>query len=84
MPFGLTNTPTTFQRWINSTLKRYLDICCLVYLNDLLIDSKDLGQHKKNLRNIMETIRKAGMKLKPSECEFHKTEREYCNDPIHR
>ena len=31
MPFGLTNAPDTFQRWIHSTLNRYLDICCLVW-----------------------------------------------------
>ena len=77
MPFGLTNAPATFQRWINSTLNRYLDICCLVYLDDILIYSSDLAQHKKDVRNIMETIRKAGMKLKPSKCEFHKNETEY-------
>ena len=77
MPFGLTNATATFQRWINSTLDRYLDICCLVYLDDILIYSNDLTQHKKDVRNIMETIRKAGMKLKPSKCEFHKTETEY-------
>ena len=70
IPFGLTNVPATFQRWINSTLNRYLDICCLVYLDDILIYSNDLAQHKKDVRNIMETIRKAGMKLKPSKCEF--------------
>ena len=77
MPLGLTNAPATFQRWINSTLNRYLDICCLVYLDDILIYSNDLAQHKKDVRNIMETIRKAGMKLKPSKCEFHKNETEY-------
>ena len=73
MPFGLTNAPAIFQRWINSTLNRYLDICCLVYLDNILIYSNDLAQHKKDVRNIMETIRKAGMKLKPSKCEFHKS-----------
>ena len=77
MPFGLTNAPATFQRWINSTLNRYLDICCLVYLDDILIYSNHLAQHKKDVRNIMETIRTAGMKLKPSKCEFHKNETEY-------
>ena len=77
MPFGLTNAPATFQRCINSTLNRYLDICCLVYHDDILIYSNDLAQHKKDVRNIMETIRKGAMKLKPSKCEFHKTETEY-------
>ena len=77
MPFGLTNSPAIFQRWINSTLNKYPDICCLVYLDDILRYSNDLTQHKKDVRNIMETLRKAGMKLKSSKCEFHKTETEY-------
>ena len=48
-----------------------------MYLDDILIYSNDLAQHKKDVRNIMETIQKAGMKLKPSKCEFHKNETEY-------
>ena len=77
MPFGLTNALATFQRWINSTVNQYLDICCLVHLDDILIYSNDLAQHKMDVGNIMKTIRKAGMKLKPSKCEFHKTQMEY-------
>ena len=38
---------------------------------------QDLGQHKRHIRNVMDTIYKAGMKLKPSKCEFHKEETEY-------
>ena len=77
MPFGLTNAPATFQRWINSTLNIYLDIGSLVYLDDILIYSNDLAQHKRDVRNIMEIIRRAEKKLKPSKCELHKNETEY-------
>jgi len=37
MPFGLTNAPAAFQRWINRTLQSYIDICCIVYQDDVLI-----------------------------------------------
>src|SRR5207302_487590 len=31
MPFELVNTPATFQRWVNTTLSEYLDVCCITY-----------------------------------------------------
>ena len=77
MLFGLTNATATFQRWIYSTLDRYLDICCLVYLDEILIYSNDITQHKKDVRNIIEIIRKDGMKLETSKCEFHNKETAY-------
>jgi hypothetical protein len=40
MPFGLTRAPATFQRFINDSLRNYLDQFCSVYLDDILIYSK--------------------------------------------
>jgi len=71
MPFGLTNAPAAFQRWINRTLQSYIDICCIVYLDDVLIYSDSLEQHQKHVAAIIRAIRKQGMKLKRSKCEFH-------------
>jgi hypothetical protein len=45
MPFGISNAPAAFQRWINRILKKYLDICCIVYLDDVLVYSKNLMTH---------------------------------------
>jgi len=77
MPFGLTNAPAAFQRWINRTLQSYIDICCIVYLDDVLIYSDNLEQHQKDVAAIIRAIRQQGMKLKPSKCEFHQRETEY-------
>jgi len=77
MPFGLTNAPAAFQRWINRTLQSYIDICCIVYLDDVLIFSDNLEQHQKDVAAIIRAIRQQGMKLKPSKCEFHQRETEY-------
>ena len=49
MPFGLCNAPATFQRWINRTLQRFIDRCCIVYLDDVLIYSDKLEQHKRDV-----------------------------------
>jgi len=42
MPFGLGNAPAAFQRWINEVLMEHIDMCCIVYLDDVLIDSNTL------------------------------------------
>jgi len=52
-------------------------MCCIVYLDDVLIYSNTLQQHRKDFSNIREAIRKSGMKVKPSKCEFHQSETEY-------
>jgi len=71
MPFGLCNTPAAFQRWINEVLMEQIDMCCIVYLDDVLIYSNPIQQHRKDSGNILEAIRKSGVKVKPSKCEFH-------------
>jgi len=77
MPFGLCNAPAAFQRLINEVLREHIDIGCIVYLDDLLIYSNTLQQHRRDVSNILEALRKSGMKVKPSKCEFHQNETEY-------
>jgi len=77
MPFGLCNAPAAFQRWINRTLHQFVDICCIVYLDDVLIYSKTKSEHIRDIRAILKAIEKSGMKIKPGKCEFHATETEY-------
>jgi len=77
MPFGLCNTPAAFQRWINEVLMEHIDMYCIVYLDDVLIYSNTLQQHRKDVSNILEAIRKSGMKVNPSKCECHQSETEY-------
>ena len=45
VPFGLTNTPATFQRFMNDIFHDLLDVCVVVYLDDILIYSEDMSQH---------------------------------------
>ena len=44
MPFGLSNTPATFQRYVNKILAEKLDVFVIVYLDDILIYTEDPGQ----------------------------------------
>jgi len=79
MPFGLCNAQVAFQRWINEVLMEHIIMCCIVYRDDVLIYSNTLQQleHRKDVSNILEAIRKSWMKIKPSKCEFHQNETEY-------
>jgi len=77
MPFGLCNAPAAFQGWINEVLMEHIDMCCIVYLDEVLIYSNTLQQYRKDVSNILEAIRKSGMKVKPSKCKFHQSETEY-------
>jgi len=54
-----------------------IEMCCIVYLDDVLIYLNTLQQHRKDVNNILEAIRKLGMNVKPSKCEFHQSETEY-------
>jgi len=77
MPFGLTNALASFQRWINEILSEYLDIFCVAYLDDILIFSQNLEDHRRNIRTILRRVEETWLTLKASKCKFHTTETEY-------
>ena len=77
MPFGLTNAPASFQRWMNEILSEYLDIFCVAYLDDILIFSQNLEDHRRHVQTILKRVEETGLMLKASKCEFHTTDIEY-------
>jgi hypothetical protein len=77
MPFGLCNAPGTFQHYMNDTFREFLDEFLVVYLDDLLIYSNNLKEHKEHVRRVLERLREAGLFLKPSKCQFHVQEVEF-------
>src|SRR6266498_4694161 len=74
MPFGLVNALATFQRLMNDVLRDYLRKFCLVYLDDIIIYSKSLKDHKRHVKKVLQAIRSAGLKLKPAKCKWFKQE----------
>ena len=58
MPFCLANAPATFQAYINRALSGLLDVCCVVYLDDILIYSQSLEEHRRAVRMVLERLRK--------------------------
>ena len=77
-PFGLANAPSTFQRYINWTLREYIDDFCSAYLDDVLIYTDgSLKQHHKNVNKVLEAMGAAGLPLDISKCEFDVTSTKY-------
>ncbi|GJP42080.1 hypothetical protein CLOM_g1672 [Closterium sp. NIES-68] len=70
MPFGLTNAPATFQAEMNHILRPLLDECVVVYLDDILIYSRDMKQHVEHLRRVFEILRRERFYVKLSKSEF--------------
>jgi transposase InsO family protein len=68
--FGLTNAPATFQRVMNRVFAPYLNQFVLVYLDDVLVMSRDPEEHLAHLRLVLQALRDHGFKAKASKCEF--------------
>jgi hypothetical protein len=70
MSFGLTNAPAYFMTMMNKVFMEYLDKFVVVFIDDILIYSKDDAEHEKHLRLIMEKLREHKLYAKFSKCEF--------------
>ncbi|XP_071683185.1 uncharacterized protein [Lolium perenne] len=70
MPFGLTNAPAYFMAMMNKVFMEYLDKFVVVFIDDILIYSKDEDEREKHLRLIMEKLREHKLYTKFSKCEF--------------
>ena len=70
MPFGLCNAPATFQRLMDTVMAGLNFETCLVYLDDIIVFSHDLSSHFQRIRLLLERLRAANLKLKPSKCHM--------------
>uniref|UniRef100_A0A2N9IZQ4 RNase H type-1 domain-containing protein n=1 Tax=Fagus sylvatica TaxID=28930 RepID=A0A2N9IZQ4_FAGSY len=70
MPFGLKNAGATYQRLMNRMFHDQIGQNVEVYVDDMLVKSKEEDGHLDDLRETFETLRKYQMKLNPSKCAF--------------
>ena len=71
MPFGLSNAPASFQALMNDTLRPFLDIFVVVYLDDILIYSTNELEHRTHVTKVLEKLSEANLFVKLEKCEFH-------------
>src|SRR5213078_3120564 len=77
MPFGLTNAPATFQTLMNDIFRDLLDICVILYLDDILIYSKNKEEHEQQLRQVLQRLKDHQLYAKLSKCTFFSSSIEY-------
>ncbi len=70
MSFGLTNAPAYFMEAMNSMLHSFLDNFVVVFIDDILIYSKDVEEHERHLRMVLGTLRENKFYAKLKKCEF--------------
>ncbi|KAL4367585.1 hypothetical protein GQ457_05G021690 [Hibiscus cannabinus] len=70
MPFGLKNAPATFMDLMNRIFKPYLDKFIVVFIDDILIYSRNNDEHAEHLQIVLQTLRDRQLFARFSKCEF--------------
>jgi hypothetical protein len=65
MPFGICNSPATFERLMESVLRGLIYDACLVYLDDIIVIGRTFQEHLDNLRKVFQRLRGAHLKMNP-------------------
>ena len=71
MSFKLINTSVIFQTYINNVLRKYLNMFVIIYLDDILIYSKNEKNHKKQVRQVLNTLKKVNLRIILEKSQFH-------------
>jgi hypothetical protein len=77
MPFGLSNAPAVFQRFMNDIFADMLDVSVVVYLDDILIYSDDMDSHRRHVKEVLRRLRKNGLYASEKKCSFHQEQVEF-------
>ena len=70
LPFGLRNAPICFQNTMERALRGINHLHALCYIDDVLCFSRDFDTHLEHLQSILDHLQRAGLRLKPSKCNF--------------
>jgi hypothetical protein len=70
MSFGLTNALAYFMNMMNKVFMEYIDKFVVVFIDNILVYSKDDGEHEEHLRMVLQKLRDNQLYAKYSKCEF--------------
>jgi hypothetical protein len=82
VPFGLTIAPATFMCLMNNVLSKFLDKFVLVFIDDILIYSKNTKEHEEHLRLVLQVLREQQLYAKFSKCDFFQKQIHYLGHVI--
>ena len=82
LAMGMANSPAVFQRGMNEVLAGLINICCLCYVDDILIFSKTWEQHLDNLKAVFARLVDAVLFVKPTKCSFGACRLQYLGHEI--
>ncbi len=72
MPYGLSNAPSVFQEFMNEVFREFLHRFVIVYIDDILIYSRNLADHCHPVVQVLQKLRQFRLYLKLEKCEFHR------------
>lgn len=82
MPFGLTNAGATFQRMMTTLLHEFIGKFVYIFIDDILVYSKDKEEHAEHLRLIFEACNKGNLRLRKEKCQFGRTKVVYLGHEV--
>ena len=82
MPMGCRNAPATHQRRMNQALRKYIGKICHVYLDDIVIWSSSVEEHKRNVRTILRALREAHLYCSTRKSQLFTTELDFLGHHI--
>src|SRR3954464_8711180 len=82
MPMGLKNSSFTFQRAMQSVLRKHLWKHCMVYVDDIIIYSETIEEHMEHVRSVLEMLANARFYAKISKCKFLASEIDFLEHVI--
>src|SRR5579859_3201012 len=84
LPFGVSNGPGGFQKRMNNLLLKFIDKFVIVYMDDILIFSKNLHEHIGHIRQVLLALAGANMILNIEKCKFFQTETRFLGHILSR
>jgi len=77
MSFGLTNAFAAFQQFINNLFSNLLDVCVVIYLNNILIYFNNMFEYCWHVKKVLKYLCKTSLYAKAEKCKFHSESVEY-------